>query len=162
MNGKLTNEQKTYVVRRLAEYDKPTAIALGLKEVFGVTISHQAVEHYDPERPAGHDLAQKWRDLFWQARRAFIESIADVGTMLKPVRMHIRERMALQEWEAGRCKIANEILDSIAKEAGGAFVTRHEPVGKGLIPMTATITHTGPAEPLPAPDAAQDDEEQDD
>ena len=64
MNGKLTDEHKAYVVRRLAEYDKPTAIAQGLKEVFGITISHQAIEHYDPERPAGHDLAQLWRDIF--------------------------------------------------------------------------------------------------
>jgi hypothetical protein len=115
MTSKLTDEQKAYVVRRLAEYDKPMAIVHGLKEVFGVAISHQAIEHYDPERPAGHDLAQKWRDVFWLARKAFIESTADVGAMRKEVRIRVRERMMRQEWEAGRCKIANEILDSISK-----------------------------------------------
>ena len=139
--GKLTDEQKAYVVRRLAEYDKPMAIAHGLKEMFGVTVSHQAVEHYDPERPAGHDLAQKWRDVFWRARSAFIESTADIGSMRKEVRIRVRERMMREEWEAGRCKIANEILDSIAKEAGDAFESKHKPVP--YIQPSAIVTVTG-------------------
>ena len=158
MNGKLTDEQKAYVVRRLAEYDKPVAIAQALQELFGVTISHQAIEHYDPERPAGHDLAKQWRTVFRKARKAFIARTADVGMMYKPVRMKLRERMVMHEWEAGRCKAANEILDSIAKEAGVTFGGKHGMFGGG-VPLTATVTYTGPAEPLPELEVVDGDEE---
>jgi len=156
MTRKLNNAQKAYVVRRLAAYDKPAAIAHGLKEIFDVTISPQAIEHYDPERPAGHDLATQWRDAFRAARKAYIAEIADIGSMGKPVRMRLRERMALAAWEEGNYKIANDILNDIAKEAGDAFAgrNRHEHFGAGGTPLTATITYLGAPEPDPAPEAA--------
>lgn len=159
---KLTDEQKAYVVRRLAEYDKPVAIAQGLKEIFGVTISHQAIEHYDPGRPAGHDLALKWRDVFLEARRAFLERTADIGPARKDVRMRLRERLMMEEWEAGRCKTANEILDSIAKDAGGAFDSKHmrEHFGFGGIQPIVTITRSSDCPLAPAMDG--DDGEPDD
>jgi hypothetical protein len=48
----------------------------------------------------------------------------------------------------GDYRMANTMLDSIAKEAGGAFKSKHEHgrVGLGNIPLTATITYLqGPA-----------------
>jgi hypothetical protein len=161
---KLTNEEKLYVVRRLAAYDKPVAIARGLTETFGVTISPQAIEHYDPERPAGHDLAPHWREVFREARKAYNADTADIGHMGKPVRMRLRERMAIAAWEEGNYKLANEILNDVAKEAGDAFAGRNRQgqFAPG-IPMTATILHTGPAEALPVSETTEDDEpEQDD
>jgi len=151
-SGKLTDQQKAYVVRRLAEYDKPVAIAQGLQEIYGIAISHQAVEHYDPERPAGHDLAQQWRDVFWQARRAYIEDIAETGTTRKAVRMRMRERMMLEEWEAGNRKLANDILNSIAKESGNAFASKN--ATHDGTPLTATITISDPRDFAPAAQAA--------
>jgi hypothetical protein len=144
MSRKLTDEQKLYVVRRLAAYDKTAAVARGLKEVFGVTISPQAVEHYDPGRPAGADIAPHWREIFRESRKAYIASVADIGTMDKPVRMQLRERMALGAFEEGNYKLANDILDSIAKEAGDAFAARnrHEHFGFGGIQPTAIVTVT--------------------
>lgn len=154
MTRKLSNEQKTYVVRRLAAYDKPAAIAQSLKDVFGVTISPQAIEHYDPDRPAGHDLAPQWREVFRAARKAYIAETADIGNMDKPVRMRLRERMAIAAWEEGNYKLANDILDSIAKEAGDAFAGRNRHEQFGGIQPTAIVTFTGPAEAQPAPEAA--------
>lgn len=161
MSRKLTDEQQAYVVKRLAVYDKPAAIAQGVEDAFGVTISPQAVEHYDPERPAGHDLAPQWRAVFHEARKAYIASTADIGHMDKPLRMRLRERMALAAWEEGSYKIANEILDSIAKEAGGAFAgrTRQEHFGFGGIQPTAIVTISRTAEPAPAPETDDDPDE---
>jgi hypothetical protein len=153
MTSKLSDEQKAYVVKRLAAYDKPLAIAQGLNEVFGVTISTQAIEHYDPERPAGHDLARKWRDVFWKARTAFIASIVDTGTMLIPVRLRLRERMAMLAFEEGNYKLANDILDSIAKEAGHVFANGHGNGLSGGVRLAATVTCSDPAEPEPASQA---------
>jgi hypothetical protein len=151
---KLTDEQKTYVVKRLAAYDRPAAIAHDLQEAYGVTISPQAIEHYDPERPAGHDLAPRWRDEFHAARKAFRAEMADISHLDKPLRLHLRSRMAITAWEEGDYKLANEILDCIAKEAGDVPNLRHGLCGVGAIQPSAVITVTRPAEPEPAPEAA--------
>ena len=153
MPHKLNNEQRTYVVRRLAAYDKPAAIAQSLKEEFGVTISPQAIEHYDPRRPAGHDLAPQWRDVFRAARMAYFAETADIGHMEKAARMRLRERMAIAAWEEGNYKLANEILNDIAREAGDAFDARSKHEQFANIQPSAIITITGPAETDPAPEA---------
>ena len=117
--GKLTDEQRTYVVMRLATYDKPFEVLQGLKEKFGVTIVFQTVEHYHPERAASRHLAQRWKDLFWATRKAYLTNNADIGAMHKLVRIRWRENMMHEAWNACQFRIANDILDSIAKETGG-------------------------------------------
>ena len=76
---KLTDEQKTYVVKRLAAYDKPRAIARDLAREFGVTVTHHAIAAYDPGRGAGRHLAQRWRELFARERAAYLASTAAIG-----------------------------------------------------------------------------------
>jgi hypothetical protein len=122
---KLTPEQKIYVVRRLATYGTPTEIARDLKALFGIEITLQAVEHYHPERVASDKLAPYWKELFWETRKAFIAACAEVGTMEQMVRVRLREDMVFMARDAGHYRIANELLDSIAKEAGQMFVNRH-------------------------------------
>jgi hypothetical protein len=122
---KLTPEQKVYVVKRLATYDTPTAITRDLKALFGVDISVQAVDQYHPERASSDNLAPCWKELFWATRKAFIAACAEAGTMEQMVRVRLREDMALMARDAGHYRVANELLDSIAREAGKMFVSRH-------------------------------------
>jgi hypothetical protein len=122
---KLTAEQKTYVVRRLATYDTPTAIARDLKDLFGVDITVRSVDHYHPERSTSDKLAPCWKELFWETRKAFIAACAEVGTMEQAVRVRLREDMVLMARDAGHYRIANELLDSIAREAGKMFTNRY-------------------------------------
>ena len=62
--GKLTPEQQTYVVQALACFDPPGVIVAALKKDFGVSISLQAVEVYDPNKRAGRNLSKRWRAIF--------------------------------------------------------------------------------------------------
>jgi hypothetical protein len=112
-------EQKVYVVKRLATYDTPTAIVRDLKALFGVEITIQAADHYHPEHVSSEKrLAPCWKELFWATRKAFIAACAEVGTMEQMVRVRLREDMVLMARDAGHYRIANELLDNIAKEAG--------------------------------------------
>jgi hypothetical protein len=120
---KLTEEQKIYVVKRLAAYDPLPAIVRGLKEQFGITISRPALVHYNPERAENHCLAPRWKDLFWQTRKAHIAGTAHLGDTDKAARIRRRQAMMHRAWAAGRYAEANRILDSIAKELGRT--TRH-------------------------------------
>src|SRR4051812_30617459 len=113
---KLTEQQQIYVVRRLAAFDKPRAIARDLAREFGVTVSHQAIESYHPGRVSGRSVAPRWRKLFAQARAAYLESLAETGAMYKVLRVHWREGIAHDAWDAGLFKAASDVLDAIAKD----------------------------------------------
>ena len=154
MPKKLTEQQRIYVVRRLAAYDKPRAIARDLAREFGVTVSHQLVESYHPGRVAGRRLAPRWKTLFAQARAAFLDSTAESGAMLMAVRVHWREGIAHDAWDAGLFKAASDVLDAIAKDIGGAFDRRqkHEHSGRRAPPAPATINLYGRPQRKPAPD----------
>jgi hypothetical protein len=139
---RLTHEQKVYVVKRLAAYDAPVVIVRGLKEEFGITVRAEVMRHYNPEGAQGRALAQHWKDLFWDTRRAYIDSTADIGADHTPVLIRWRGEMVQETWGAGQHKIANEILDSVAKEAGAGTGNRHERGHFGLraTRLTATIS----------------------
>jgi hypothetical protein len=122
--NKLSDEQKIYVVTRLAEYKTPNAIARELKENFGIEVTPQCINNYHPERTTG--LGQRWKDLFWEARKAYLVTTANIGAMQPAVRMRWREDMVHEAWDAGDYRMANQLLDSIAKEAGAAFETRRK------------------------------------
>jgi hypothetical protein len=76
---KLTDEQKTYVVKRLAAHHKPRAIARDLERQSGITVTHHAIAAYDPGRGAGRHLAPRWRALFARERAAYLASTAAIG-----------------------------------------------------------------------------------
>jgi hypothetical protein len=101
---KLNDEQREYVVRRLAVYDGPTAIARDVRERFGIDISHQAIAFYDPTRvPA---CPKQWADLFFAVRRTFIESRAARSIRIRTLENDQRDRMVLRAAET----IADRIL----------------------------------------------------
>ena len=122
---KLTPEQKAYVVRRLATYNTPSAVARELKELFGIEIAVQSVDHYHPDRVSRDNLAPCWKELFWETRKAYVAACKEVGTMEQMVRVRLREDMVLMARDAGHYRVANELLDSIAKEAGRMFTNRY-------------------------------------
>jgi hypothetical protein len=156
MPNKLTEQQRIYVVRRLAAYDKPRAIARDLAREYGVTVSHQLVEGYHPGRVAGRRLAPRWKKLFAQERKAFLESLAETGAMYQAVRVGWREGIAHDAWDAGQFKAASDVLDAIAKDIGEAFDHRkkREHFGRHATPAPATINLYGRPQPKPAPKEA--------
>jgi hypothetical protein len=121
MRNKLTDEQRIYVVKRLAVFHSLISIVRGLQQEFGITISQQAVHHYNAERSEGKQLAPRWKDLFWAARRDYIASVANVGNTGKAERLRRCEAMMHKHREAGRHALANAILDAIARDIGGSF-----------------------------------------
>jgi hypothetical protein len=124
-SGKLTEEQKEYVVHRLAAFDTPSAVQRGLAEEFGVVVARASVQFYDPTKRASRRLHEKWKSLFHATREALHKGSAEIGASHVLVRIRWRERMALDAMETGNSELANDILDSIAKEVGDGFGNRH-------------------------------------
>ena len=148
--GKLTENEKEYVVHRLAAYDSPSAVQKGLSEEFGVKIARQSLLFYDPTKRASRRLREKWKSLFHATREALHKGSAEIGACHALVRIRWREQMALKEMEADNSQRANEILDSIARDVGDCFGSkyRHEHAGANGVPFVATINISGFPEPV--------------
>jgi hypothetical protein len=131
---KLTREQQVHVVMRLACYDTPTAIAQSLREQFGVEITRQSIEFYDPTKLAGKRCPKPWSDLFQATRAKLIDGTADIGAAHRLVRIERRARMAERAEQKEQFAAANALYNSIAREVGGGFTNRRESGGRGANP----------------------------
>jgi hypothetical protein len=126
----LPNEVKAFVVTLLACYDAPTVIAARVKQEFGLIISRQAVEKYDPEKRAGARLSPRWRELHAQARETFLREIDRIGISHRAVRLRALQRMAEKAEDAGSLQLAAQLYEQAAKEVGNAYTNKRELTGK--------------------------------
>ena len=115
--GKLTREQKIHVVRRLAAYDGPAEIARDLRKQFGIEITRQAIEQYDPTK--GSECAEEWADLFRNARQEYMGDKADRAGKSRRV-----ERIVLRTFEV----LADRILKGVDAEGRRMFAKRPEDI----------------------------------
>jgi hypothetical protein len=118
---KLTDEARAYVVAGLACFDAPSVVAANVKKEFGLTITPQGVEAYDPTKRAGRKLGAKWKALFHETRKAFVDATAEIGISHKAVRLRSLERMAQVAEKQGNIALAANLLEQAAKEMGNAY-----------------------------------------
>ncbi|TQI72922.1 hypothetical protein FHT98_0642 [Bosea sp. AK1] len=129
--GKLTNEQQTLVVQCLACFDAPSVVAATLKKEHGIAVSVQAIETYDPNKHAGRNLSQRWRALFEETRKTFLEDTATIAISHRAVRLRALQRMSEKAETQGNMVLAASLLEQAAKEVGDSFTNRRELTGKG-------------------------------
>lgn len=132
---KLTDEMRTFVVQQLAMFDSPAQAAKALRDAFGVTIRPQSVEFYDPTKRAGDKLAEKWRTIFIETRKAFIEDTTEIGISHKTVRLRALQRMAAAAEGKGNLALAAQMHEQAAKEMGDAYTNTR--VLRGGLELTA-------------------------
>ena len=113
---KLTGAEKTEVVRRLAGFAQPNAIAKAMKEDLGIEITPQAIAYYDPTRYSTSPCPKRWSDLFWTMRAEFIAGVADVGAAHPTVRVRRLDAMACAQMEKGNTAEARALLKQAADE----------------------------------------------
>jgi hypothetical protein len=171
-NHKLTEPQKDYVIRRLAAYDTPTEIQRDLREKFGVEITRQAIETYDPTRRP--DCGKQSADVFFGARGALLQSEPDAPLSLRKDELRRRERLVLRSLET----LADRILKSIDAGNGDVFAKRADRISDddrlralqsfadrlkttnpaGFAALRTTLLGETPGEPPdPPPEAARHD-----
>lgn len=134
----LVDEVKTFIVQQLACFDSPAAVAEAVKKEFGLSVSRQAIEAYNPTRRAGERLAEKWRTLFDASRKRFVDDTAGIGIAHKAVRLQRLDRMQLKAEAQGNLKLAAELGEMGAKEQGGAYTNTR--VLSGGLELTAPKT----------------------
>ena len=128
--AKLSDGVKTYIVQALACFDTPSVVAAAVKREFGIDVSRQLVESHDPTKKAASGLATKWRALFEETRKAFLEDTAEIAISHRAVRLRALQRMAQKAEDMGNMSLAKDLLKQAAEEMGNAYTNRREFTGK--------------------------------
>jgi hypothetical protein len=122
----LTDEIKTFIVKRLARFDSPSQVAEAVKANFGVALSRQHVYVYDPR--CTQPPAPRWCELHAATRAAFLKDAAAIGVAHKTVRLLMLDRMARHAETRNYFDLTASLLEQAAKECGGVFDGKPSPL----------------------------------
>ncbi|MCO4316331.1 DUF2280 domain-containing protein [Phyllobacterium sp. 21LDTY02-6] len=128
--AKLSDEVKTYIVQAVACFDSPSVVAAAVKKEMGIEVSRQLVESHDPNKKAASGLAPKWRALFEETRKTFLEDTATIAISHRAVRLRALQRMADKAETQGNMVLAASLMKQAAEEIGNAYTNRRELTGK--------------------------------
>lgn len=127
----LSEDQKRRIVQGLACFRTPSEVSEDVEEEFGVKIDRSHVRKYNPEQVS--DVAEKWRVLFAETRKRFVEEVAEIPITHQSFRL--RELLDLYRKAKRNPVLAASLLEQAAKEVGGAFTNRREHSGPGGGPI---------------------------
>jgi hypothetical protein len=128
--NKLDDEVKAHIVQGLACFDTPSQVATSVKAVYGLVVSPQQVEAYDPNKRAGKRLSEKWKTIFEAARKAFIDDASAIPIAHRSTRLRALWRMATVAETKGNLALAANLHKQAAEEMGNAYTNRRELTGK--------------------------------
>lgn len=123
---RLTKEQKAQVVQWLACFETPSEVVDRVKKEFGVEISRQGIEVYDPTKAAGKKLNEDLRSLFYAAREQFTSDMATVDVAHQGARLRMLSEMIRAAKKSKNYALAGQLLEQAAKERGGLYTNKRE------------------------------------
>ena len=133
----LPENLKLAVVQALACFDTPSQVAKAINAEYGVLVTPQQCERYDPTKRAGSTLGEKYRLIFAETRKTFLEDTSTIGVSHKAVRLRTLQRMIATAENMGNLAMTAQLLEQVAKETGDAYTNRHrlEHTGQGGGPI---------------------------
>ncbi|MBU9175824.1 DUF2280 domain-containing protein [Burkholderia gladioli] len=135
--AKLSADIKLFIVQSLACFDSASVVVKTVREEFGVEVSPQQCERYDPTKRAGATLSKKYREIFETTRKAFLDDTSQIGIAHRAVRLRKLANAIETAEKRGNIPLLAQLLEQAAKESGDAFTNRHrlEHTGKGGGPI---------------------------
>ncbi|MCG6228731.1 DUF2280 domain-containing protein [Vibrio furnissii] len=139
----LNNEVKAFIVQALACYDSLETVSSSVKEQFGLNLTRQQIQSYDPTKAAGKSLSTKWVELFEVTRDRFQNEISDIPIANKAYRLRTLDRMAARAETMRNYNLTAQLIEQAAKECGDSYTNKqkHEHSGAGGGPIeTLTLS----------------------
>ncbi|WP_313666208.1 DUF2280 domain-containing protein [Shinella sp.] len=127
---KLSDEVKAFIIQSLACFDGLAVVVAAVKREYGIEISKQLCESHDPTKKAGAKLGERWRVLFEETRKSFLEDTSTIAISHRAVRLRALQRMADKAEGQGNMVLASSLLKQAAEEVGGSYTNRRELTGK--------------------------------
>lgn len=122
----LPENVKLRIVQSLACFDTPSQASKAIKAEFGLDVSPQQCEAYDPHKRTGNRLSEKYRLIFAETRKTFLEDTSLIGVSHRAVRLRTLQRMIERAESQGNLVLTAQLLEQVAKEAGDAYTNRHK------------------------------------
>ena len=138
----LRDEVKAFVVQALACFDTPSQVVASVKERFGLDVTRQQCEAYDPTKYVGRNLHVKWQTLFHDTRKRFREETAEIPIANRAFRLRALGRFVERAETMKNIGLAMQILEQAAKEVGDIYVNRSrkdEPDDEPAIPTRIQV-----------------------
>jgi hypothetical protein len=120
----LKNEAKAFIVQALACFDTPSQVVHAVRQEFGIELSRQQCEAYDPTKYAGRNLSKRWQILFHDTRKRFREETADIPIANRAFRLRAMARLIERAEKGENLALALQVLEQAAKEVGDVYVNR--------------------------------------
>jgi hypothetical protein len=136
----LTDEQKVFVVVRLACYNSPASVIRGLREEYGVKVDRRAIQAYDASKPYNtRRMSKALRKLFEETRELFERDAIKVPIASKIYRLQAYQRAMERAEEMGNLVLVGEMCERAAKEVGNAYTNKREMSGPGGAPIPLAL-----------------------
>jgi len=133
--ARLNKRVKLYIVRSLATYETPTETAKGVQEEFGIEVTKQQCEAYDPTKKTGQDLSEEFKTEFYRIRREMNQNLESIPIANIAYRLRRLQRFIDLEQFKENPVIVPSLLEQAAKEVGGLYTNRKELTGAGGGPL---------------------------
>lgn len=136
----LSEEVQAFIVQAHACFRKPSLIIRDVEAEFGVKVKRDQVQFYHPEKGSKTKrLGDKWKTLFAETRKAFVNGKVEVGIAKQAYRLGLYQRAAEYYEENGFFALAAEMAERAAKEVGGAYTNKRELTGGGGKPLVPEV-----------------------
>lgn len=140
----LKKEVKLFIVRSLAVFNTPTETAELVHQDYGVVVTKQQCEKYDPTKRSGENLSPELKAEFEATREAFLEKPKNIPIANLSVRL---QRMENQYQKHGKNRVAAlSILKQAAEDVGGKYTNKQEITGAGGGPLQTTTVQATQAQ----------------
>lgn len=135
----LKEDVKLFIVQCLACYDTPSKVVDSVKEQFEIPVTRPQVQAYDPTKKAGEYLSQKFKDIFFETRKAFLDESIEVPIANKIFRL--RSLQSMHDYYVSRKNFvqAQSVLEQAAKEIGNMYVGRNAQINDGNDPFSSFL-----------------------
>ncbi len=126
--ARLKKEVQTYIVRSLAQFNTPQETATLVKEEFGIDVTRQQCEAYDPTKRIGKDLSQSLKKEFEISREEYLDKPKNIPIANQTVRLDMYQKLIIKNKSP---VMALKILKQAAEEMGGKYTNKTDVTTNG-------------------------------
>lgn len=120
----LDNKVKAFIVYGLATYLTPSEVVEAVKQEYGIDVSRQQVNAYDPYKASGVNLSQKWRDMFDKFRDEFLDNVKAIPVANLTFRLRMLNDMAMDSYKSKNRVLTADLLKQAAEDIGGKYTNQ--------------------------------------
>lgn len=133
--ARLTEDVKLFIVQRLACFESLPAVVQSVKEEFGLDVTRQAIQAYDPSKSQAKNMSKKLKAIFEETRKKFLDDTSAIPISHKAVRLATLQRLVDNAERRGNAVLVSSLLEQAAKEVGDSYTNKQRVEHSGKLDL---------------------------